>query len=50
MNDNVKSDEVARLEQENAKLRRALERVHVEILSRYIPFEIQEEIRAALRR
>ena len=40
--------EVTRLEQENSKLRNALERVRGEILSRYIPFELQEEIRKAL--
>jgi len=40
--------EVMRLKQENSKLRKALERVRGEILSRYIPFDLQEEIRKAL--
>jgi hypothetical protein len=40
--------EVVRLKEENSKLRKALERVRGEILSRYIPFDLQEEIRKAL--
>ena len=41
-------EQTARLEQSNFKLRKALERVRAEVFSRYIPFEIQDEIRKAL--
>jgi hypothetical protein len=42
------AEPTVRLEQVNSQLRKALERVRVEVLSRYIPLEIQEEIRKAL--
>jgi hypothetical protein len=40
--------EAMRLRDENFKLQKALRRVRDEILPRYIPFELQEEIRRAL--
>jgi hypothetical protein len=36
------------VEQKQSKLRKTLERVRMEVLSRYIPFELQEEIRKVL--
>ena len=36
------------VEQKKNKLQKTLERVRMEVLSRYIPFELQEEIRKVL--
>jgi hypothetical protein len=42
------AEEATQLKQKNAQLRNALERVRIEVLARYIPFDVQEQIREAL--